>query len=150
MIWLNHQAFARVRRVDRGLHAANLALLGVTAALAFPTGVVSHALQEDPTGRDARTAVALYALMCCCWLALYGQLRRRPQLLERGVDPAYVRHGRLRSAIGVAAYAAAGVVGYAVTPVAGLAVFVVVPAFYFLTSEGFRHAAPASRPAGRD
>ncbi|WP_130799930.1 TMEM175 family protein [Streptomyces otsuchiensis] len=155
VIWLNHhQAFARVRRVDRGLHAANLALLGVTAALAFPTGVVSDALQEDPTGRDARTAVALYALvaalMCCCWLALYGQLRRRPQLLERGVDPAYVRHGRLRSAIGVAAYAAAGVVGYAVTPVAGLAVFVVVPAFYFLTSEGFRHAAPASRPAGRD
>ena len=145
VIWLNHhQAFARIRRVDRGLHAANLTLLGTTSALAFPTGVVSDALQENATGPDARAAVVLYALvaaaMCGSWLVLYGYLRRRPQLLDEAVEPEYVRHGQLRSALGVAAYVLAGLLGYFATPLAGLAVFIAAPVFYFATSEGFRRS----------
>jgi uncharacterized membrane protein len=147
VIWLNHhQAFARIRSVDRGLHAANLALLGTTSALAFPTGVVSDALQEDATGQDARTAVVLYALiaaaMCGCWLLLYTHLRRRPRLLDAAVETSYVWHGQVRSAVGIGAYTLAGLVGYFVTPLAGLVVFLAVPAFYFATSEGFHHVEP--------
>jgi len=141
VIWLNHhQAFARIDLVDRGLNAANLLLLGTTAALAFPTGVVSDALQEDSTGRDARTAVVLYALvaasMCTSWVLLYTHLRRHPRLLDPAVEAGYVRQGQLRSVAGVAAYAAAGLIGYYATPLAGMAIFVLVPAFYFVTSDG--------------
>jgi uncharacterized membrane protein len=62
VIWLNHhQAFVRIRTMDRGLHAANLFLLLTTSALAFPTVVVAKALKADVSGTDARIAVALYA-----------------------------------------------------------------------------------------
>lgn len=69
---------------DRGLQAANLALLFTTAALPF------H----------------------------------------------YVPHGRLRSGIGVACYLLGGALGWLVTPAIALAVFLLLPAFYFITSEG--------------
>ena len=141
VIWLNHhQAFARVRSVDRGLQGANLLVLFTTAALAFPTGLVSDALQENVSGNDARTAVAVYALvgavMCASWLLLYTHLRHRPGLLDPAVEPRYVLHGQLRSAAGVGAYALAGIIGALVTPLAALAVFVLLPVFYFATSEG--------------
>lgn len=142
VIWVNHhQAFARIRLVDRGLNATNLLLLGITSALAFPTGLVADALGESPSGPDARTAVALYAMVaaavCGSWLLLYTHLRRRPVLLDPLAEPRYVRHGQLRSAAGIVAYGAAGLVGYFLTPLAGLAVFVVVPGFYFASSDGF-------------
>ncbi|MFJ4674306.1 TMEM175 family protein [Kitasatospora sp. NPDC088783] len=150
VIWLNHhQAFVRVRSLDRGLQAANLLVLFTTAALPFPTGVLSRALQEDFDGADARTAVALYAgvaaAMCLSWVVLYHCLRRRPELLATGVEPSYLRHGSLRSWIGVGLYAAAGVLGAALAPLVALGVFLLVPAFYLLTSEGF---GPARTGAG--
>jgi uncharacterized membrane protein len=143
VIWLNHhQAFARIRTIDRGLHAANLLVLATTAALAFPTGVLSDALREDVTGSDARTAVVLYALiaaaMCASWTLLYLHLHRHPRHLDPHAEPDYVRHGVLRSAAGVLAYALAGCVGYFAGTVAGLAVFALAPVFYLMTSEGFR------------
>ncbi|MFH9086680.1 TMEM175 family protein [Streptomyces sp. NPDC017673] len=142
VIWLNHhQAFVRVRVMDRGLHAANLLLLFSTAALSFPTAVVADALQADPDGSDARVAVALYAglaaVMCLSWVAFYHQLARRPELLIPEVESAYVRHGRLRSWAGALAYGAAGLLGVLVAPLAAVAVFVVLPVFYFITSDGF-------------
>ena len=155
VIWLNHhQAFARVRSVDSGLHAANLLLLGVTAALAFPTGVLSDALREDVFSSDARVAGVLYAVvaaaMCGAWLLLYTHLRHRPGLLDPGIEPEYVRHGQLRSAVGIGAYAVAGLLGWTVTPVAALAVFVLLPVFYFVTSEGLPYRRPAApRAAAR-
>ncbi len=92
VIWLNHhQAFTRIRTVDRGLHAANLALLCTTAALVFPTDVIAAALQEDLANTDARTAVGLYALvatlMCASWLAIYIHLDRHPRLLPARIEP---------------------------------------------------------------
>src|SRR5947199_389180 len=94
-----------------------------------------EAFGESPSGPDARTAVALYAMVaaavCGSWLLLYTHLRRRPVLLDPLAEPRYVRHGQLRSAAGIVAYGAAGLVGYFLTPLAGLAVFVVVPGFYF-------------------
>ncbi|MER6398395.1 TMEM175 family protein [Kitasatospora sp. NPDC001603] len=143
VIWLNHhQAFVRIRVMDRGLHAANLLLLFTTAALAFPTAVLSGALQNSVIDSDARVAVALYAGiaagMCGSWIVLYGHLDRRPELLHHAVEPSYVAHGRLRSWAGVMAYLLAGAVGALTAPVVALAVFVVLPVFYFLTSEGLR------------
>ncbi|MGW3461111.1 TMEM175 family protein [Streptomyces olivaceoviridis] len=142
VIWLNHhQAFVRVRVMDRGLHAANLLLLFSTAALSFPTAVVADALQADPDGSDARVAVALYAglaaVMCLSWVAFYHQLARRPGLLTPEVESTYVRHGRLRSWAGALAYSAAGILGVVVAPLVAVAVFVVLPVFYFITSDGF-------------
>ncbi|MDT0611102.1 TMEM175 family protein [Streptomyces lancefieldiae] len=141
VIWLNHhQAFTRIRTVDRGLHAANLALLLTTAALAFPTAVISEALQEDLVGSDARTAVALYALiaaaMCASWLWIYVHLAGKPALLSPRAEPRYVRQGQARSAAGILAYAVGGALGWFLHPVIALAVFLCLPVFYFVTSEG--------------
>ncbi|MFD4785916.1 TMEM175 family protein [Streptomyces sp. NPDC058459] len=134
VIWLNHhQAFARVHAMDRGLQAANLLLLFTTAALPFPTRVVSDALREGPAGPDARAAAA----MCLSWVVLYRHLRRRPELLAQGVEPNYLRHGTLRSWIGVGAYALAGVLGTVLHPLVALGLFLVLPVFYLATSEGF-------------
>ncbi|MCG0283568.1 TMEM175 family protein [Streptomyces sp. PSAA01] len=146
VIWLNHhRCFLRIRSMDRGLHAANLFLLFTTAALAFPTEVVATELRADAWGTDAKVAVALYAalaaVMCLSWAALYDHLRRRPELLEETIEPTYVRHGALRSWIGALAYALAGVLGVLVTPLAALAAFILLPVFYFTTSEGL----PGSR-----
>jgi uncharacterized membrane protein len=141
VIWLNHhQAFVRIRNMDRGLHAANLFLLFTTAALAFPTAVVAEALKADVSGTDARIAVALYAgiaaAMCLSWTTLYHHLNRHPELLDGSVEPTYVRHGLVRSWSGLLLYAVAGVVGDLVTPLVALAVFILLPAFFFVTSEG--------------
>ncbi|MBF9066455.1 TMEM175 family protein [Streptacidiphilus fuscans] len=141
VIWLNHhQAFVRIRAMDRGLHAANLLLLLTTAALAFPTAVVSAALQSSLSGSDARVAVALYAgiaaAMCGSWIVLYSHLHRHPELLDPAVEPTYVTHGRLRSWAGAVAYLLAGVAGVVVSPAIALLVFVTLPIFYFVTSEG--------------
>lgn len=141
VIWLNHhQAFTRIRIVDRGLHAANLALLFTTAALPFPTGVLSDALQQPLASADVRTAVALYALiaatMCASWLWIYTYLARQPAILDTSAEPHYVPHGQLRSGIGIASYLLGGALGWLLTPAIALAVFLLLPAFYFITSEG--------------
>jgi uncharacterized membrane protein len=150
VIWLNHhQAFARIRSVDRALSGWNLALVGITSALAFPTSVVSETLSESVTSDDARTAVVLYALvaalMCTAWLVLYRFLIGRPDLMEPHVEPGYLRHGVTRSAVGVVAYALAGVLGVFVTPLVALGIFVLLPVFYFLTTEGMPRKSTAAR-----
>ncbi|MFC9324108.1 TMEM175 family protein [Kitasatospora sp. NPDC057015] len=141
VIWLNHhQAFVRIRAMDRGLHAANLLLLFTTGALAFPTAVVSDALRSDASGPDARVAVLLYAViaagMCGSWILFYGHLHRHPELLDPDVESSYVVHGRLRSLGGAVAYLLAGAVGMLLSPLLALVVFIALPVFYFLTSEG--------------
>jgi uncharacterized membrane protein len=139
VIWLNHhQAFIRI--VDRGLHVANLTMLFTTAALPFPTGVLSQALEQPLTSTDVRSAVALYALiaaaMCVSWLWIYTHLARYPAILDTSAEPHYVLHGRIRSGVGIASYLLGGALGWLVTPAIALAVFLFLPAFYFITSEG--------------
>jgi uncharacterized membrane protein len=141
VIWLNHhQAFARIRVMDRGLHVANLAVLFIAAALPFPTGVLAHALQERITSADVRTAVALYALIAAAlsasWVWIYYQLIRRPGLLEATVDARYVPQGLVRSAVGIVICLLGGVLGWAVNPGIALAMFLLLPLFYFATTEG--------------
>jgi hypothetical protein len=52
------------------------------------------------------------------------------------VEDTYVRHGRLRSWAGALTYTVAGVLGAFVAPLIAIAVFVLLPVFYFVTSEG--------------
>jgi uncharacterized membrane protein len=149
VIWLNHhQAFTRIKTVDRGLHAANLTLLFTTASLSSPTAIVSEAVQADLTGPDARAAVMIYAAvagaMCASWLWIYSHLNRHPVLLSPRTEPNYVRDGRVRSLAGVLVYLVAGVLGYLVHPVIALIVFLLLPMYYFATSEGL-HPGPRSR-----
>lgn len=140
VIWLNHhQAFVRIRNMDRGLHASNLCLLFTTAAIPFPTEVVADALRADVSGADARVAVALYAGiaigMCLSWATFFHHLGRHPELLDNSVEPSYWRRGAISSYSGVLIYAVTGVLGYLVTPVIALAGFILLPPFYFLSGE---------------
>ncbi|MFI5610146.1 TMEM175 family protein [Amycolatopsis sp. NPDC051903] len=151
VIWLNHhQAFLRIRAVDRGLHLANLALLFTTAGLSFPTAVVSDALQENLAGDDARTAVALYALiaaaMCASWLWIYHHLDRYPALKSPRCEVDYVHQGFVRSLSGLVAYLVGGAAGFLIHPAIALAVYVLLPIFYFATTEGLRLRLRAPSP----
>jgi uncharacterized membrane protein len=141
VIWLNHhQAFARLRFTDGPLHAANLALLFTTAALPFPTAVLSDAFKHSVSDGDARTAVLLYAVvaaaMCLSWYLLFHRLETNPALHSDDMASDFPRHGRIRSGAGVIAYLAAGFLGWAVQPLIAGAVFLLLPVFYGVTTEG--------------
>ncbi|ORX03139.1 TMEM175 family protein [Mycolicibacillus trivialis] len=154
VIWLNHhQAFVGIRRVDWGVHLANLALLCTTALLPFPTAVISQAFIDGVDTPDARTAVALYAgiatAMCLSWLLLYDQVHRRSTcLMEDGDDPAAFGASRTRALIGAVAYLGGGLLGVLWSPLAALVVFMVMPVFYGLTLgwAGPGRREPGSRP----
>jgi uncharacterized membrane protein len=148
VLWLNHHAvFTRVKYVDRGLKAWNIAVLFTTATLPFPTQLVSTALQAHNVA-DQRTAVAVYALlatlMCASWWALFHYLALRPRLVEDDVGPDFFEEGRVRALVGLALYVAGGLLGLLVTPWAALVVFALIPPFYAVTSEGL-----ADSPLGR-
>jgi uncharacterized membrane protein len=144
VIWLNHhQAFVAIRRVDKGVNLANLALLFTTALIPFPTAVLSRALITGVDSADARTAVALYAgiatAMCASWLLLYDQVhRRRGVLVEAGIDQQAFGANRIRAVAGIVAYVMAGLIGALWLPAAALVVFAVMPVFYALTTGRIR------------
>lgn len=144
VIWLNHhQTFVGIQRVNRGVHFANFSLLFTTALMPFPTAVLSHTFIAGVDSMDAHTAVGLYAgvatAMCASWLLLYQEVHRhRDRLLEKQVDQEMFGTERMRATIGVLIYAAAGLLGALWLPAIALVVFVVMPIFYWLTSEGLK------------
>jgi uncharacterized membrane protein len=146
VIWLNHhQAFAGIRRVDKGVHMANLTLLFTTALIPFPTAVLSRAFITGVDSTDSHTAVALYAgiaaAMCASWLLLYDQVhRRRSRLVERSIDKGAFGANRTRAVIGIVAYVTAGVIGSLWLPALALVVFIAMPVFYALTTDRIRFA----------
>jgi len=148
VIWLNHhQAFTAIKKVDKGVHLANIALLFTTALIPFPTAVLSRAFIDGAVAHDARTAVALYAgilaAMCASWLLLFDQVSRRPERLAAdGADPSVFAAQRFRSMTGIVAYLAAGVIGVMWSPMVALAVFVVMPAFYAINIPGIERRDP--------
>jgi uncharacterized membrane protein len=149
VIWLNHhQAFAGIRRVDKGVQIANLTLLLTTALIPFPTAVLSRTFIIGVDSTDARTAVALYAgiatAMCASWLLLYDQVhRRRSRLIESSIDQEAFGTNRIRAVIGIVAYTTAGVIGALWLPALALVVFVAMPLFYAVTIERIRSAGGA-------
>jgi uncharacterized membrane protein len=140
VIWLNHHAtFTRIRTIDQRLRITNLGVLLHTVLIPFPTVVMSATLQEG-NAADARTAVALYALigalMCASWLVFFHYLTQRPELVEDQVPERFFHGERTRAWLGMALYLVAGLLGAATDPLVALAVFLALPIFYGVTSEG--------------
>jgi uncharacterized membrane protein len=140
VIWLNHhQAFARIRTVDRGLHLANFAVLFTVVLVPFSTEVLAEAVSEGNRADDI-AAIAVYALiagvmMSAAWWWLHRHLRRHPELADDAhVD--YFPGAQVRSGLGIAGYAAGGALGYLINPAAALVVFFLLPVFYALNTEG--------------
>jgi uncharacterized membrane protein len=140
VIWLNHKAaFSRIREMDRGLHWANLGILATLALLPWPTAVIAETAR---TGNltDERVAVALYAiigaLLCLSWLVFFSHLARHPELTHEHVDDAYFARERPRALLGVVLYLAAGTAGVLTHPLVASVIFVILPAFYGVTSHG--------------
>ncbi|MDB5312388.1 MAG: hypothetical protein JWO38_6590 [Gemmataceae bacterium] len=139
VVRLNHKAaWVRIRAMDRGLHWANFGVLFTVALLPFPTAVVADAVRKgDPA--DARTAVALYALvgvlLCASWVAFFLYLGRHPELLKDDVGERFFVRESGRAWARVVLYAA-GALGYLVGPPVAMVIFFVLPVFYGVTSHG--------------
>lgn len=140
VIWMNHKAaFTRIREMDVGLQWANLGILATLALVPWPTAVIAETAR---TGNltDEKVAVGLYALigalLCLSWLVFFSYLARHPDLTKDEVDDEYFVHERPRALIGVVAYLAAGLAGVLIHPLVASAVFLLLPAYYALTSHG--------------
>ena len=135
VIWLNHHAlFTSIRRVDFGLNWINLGILGTSALVPFPTGVLASALSEG-TRADQQAAVVLYAivaaLMSAAWVPVFPYLHRHPDLLVDPSEARVLRAQRSRPWVGVVSFGAAAILGYLFGPV-----FVWMIAYHAATSEG--------------
>lgn len=138
--WLNHhRLFQDVAKVAPALNWINLGILGTTALLPFPTGVLAEAYQSG-TLADQRAAVALYAivagLMSAAWLPLFPYLARHPELVETGVPANYLAKQYVRPIVGVAAYLVAAAAGWLVHPAVAIAIFVGMIVYHAWTSQG--------------
>jgi uncharacterized membrane protein len=153
VIWLNHHAlFARIRNVDLGLSWINLGILGTSALLPFPTGVLAGAFSSG-SHADRASAVVLYAvvagLMSVAWAPMWGYLHRHPDLLVDPEDAQLLYDQRSRPWVGVASYALAGVLGWFVAPWLGIALFAWMIVYHAVTSEGVGGTSIARRLARR-
>ncbi|WP_433260362.1 TMEM175 family protein [Micromonospora vinacea] len=140
VLWLNHHALLRlIRGTTLALSWINLGVLFGAVIIPFPTAVLASAFTHGDTD-DQRAAVALYALaaalMSAPWLVFFGYLHRHPALLERRVDPEYVRMQRLRPVTGLILYGLSGLLGWFVSPLLGLIGVIVMITYHAVTSEG--------------
>ncbi|MGW3788959.1 TMEM175 family protein [Micromonospora chokoriensis] len=138
--WLNHRAtFNRVVGSGKALQWYNLGVLFSTALLPFATSVISRAMQQGDQA-DQRAGVALYGLVGVLvsgsWLGLYHSLSRHHDLLDQTVPRRFFPTERARAMVGILGYALAVAVGFMVSPVVALVIFLLLPAFYNLTSSG--------------
>jgi uncharacterized membrane protein len=140
VIWLNHKtSFTRIRRMNPGLHWANLGILFTTGLLPFATAMIAHEGQRG-NPQDERVAVLLYAtvgvLLCASWVWFFHYLCGHPELAKEDVHSRFFTLERGRAWAGVVLYTAAGVLGWFVEPLLALAIFLALPIFYGVTSHG--------------
>ncbi|MEU1622485.1 TMEM175 family protein [Streptomyces sp. NPDC005722] len=152
VIWLNHHGlFRRIRRMDVGLLWINLAILFSAVIVPFPTAVLGDAFGDGGTAHDQRVAVVLYALvaavMSAPWWGVFSYLCGRPELLEPGVSPHWLRSQRIRPLTGLVLYVVCGIGGWFVAPAVGVVCIAVVILYHALTSQGL-HEGPLGRLVG--
>jgi uncharacterized membrane protein len=102
IIWVNHHTmFDKVRRVDRAVLFANLALLLIVSVIPFPTHLMAEYLTA---GADSHIAAAIYsATMLAMGLAFGGLwicVTRNDRLLHEHIDSANSRAALRRFGLG--------------------------------------------------
>lgn len=140
VIWLNHHGiFQHIGRTDRTLNSINLGILGTSALMPFPAGVLAAAFQSGNLD-DQRAAVVLYAavagLMSAAWLPLFPYLERRSALLRSPRSAGYFHRQATRPMIGVTAYIGAAAAGWFIAPLLAIIIFVAMIFYHAWTSEG--------------
>lgn len=150
VIWLNHHGlFRHIRYVDLRLNWINLGILGTTALIPLPTGVLAYAFQSGDLN-DQRAAVVFFAavaaLMSASWLPVFPYLARNPALLASTRPAASFRREARRPLVGMAICAAAAGLGWTVSPWLAIGLFVVLAAFHARTSEGTGSGTTSSPP----
>lgn len=106
--WANHHyIFKLYRRTDHTLNLLNLLLLLAVAFLPFPTAVLGDHLL-DPANRATASAFYAFGLLLPAipWAAswFYGS---RSSLIDKRLDPRFLRRLSLQFALTVTVYAAA-------------------------------------------
>lgn len=149
VIWLNHHGLVRhVKRVDPTLHWLNLIILGTSALIPFPTGVLAEALQAANVD-DQRAAVVLYALvaalMSAAWIPIFPYLERHRERLAPDVPQGFFRAQRGRPWVGVIAYAMAALGGWFINPWLAILVFAFMVVYHAWSSEGVSIRRPVER-----
>jgi uncharacterized membrane protein len=142
IIWLNHHnLFQLIGKVDLTLNCANLAGLGMTVLLPFPTGVMADAFRLGNFA-DERAAVTLYAvvaaLMSLAWLPLFIYLGRHPELMKPHAKAETFAYEVSRPIVGILSYALAAVLGWFVHPLLAVALFVFMVLYHAWTCQGIR------------
>lgn len=132
IIWVNHHALvANIAVVDRTLLFLNLLLLMFVVTIPFSTATMATFLTSP--GRDAKVAMAIYALdfefMSVCFTAVFEWTLREDRRLHEPIPEAARWAARRRFYAGQIPYAAA--IGLAfLSPYVSLAVTGVVAVYY--------------------
>jgi uncharacterized membrane protein len=137
-IWIHHHAvFSRIAGVEPAVLLLNVLLLLGVSLLPWPTALIAVALQDGDRA-DGIAAVLVYAIASLivgvAWTATCAVLARRPRLLVRESDAAWMgRNARQAALSGLPVLAACGLAF--LSTLAALAVFVAIPiAFLWSTS----------------
>lgn len=142
VIWINHHAlFQRLRYIDARFLWINLGILGTSALVPFPTGVLAGAF-ETGSPADQRAAVVAYAmvagLMSAAWLPVFPYLQHHRHLAHPHVRATEFRRQYSRPIVGIVSYAVAAVLGWFVSPPLACVIFLGMVIYHAWTSQGNR------------